>query len=699
MVVFFCKRIKRFAKNRVITAAAKKGEKDMKKTIKTRIFTGFLCLVTIFTTSAATASSAFAAEQSEVSVSKYKEDTIYYSDEYFRHSSTQYDPHLATLSCIMTNYSIPLDNPSSTDDEHWYQSQPERLQGFFNNIGFEDFKCNKDYTSRSAFDTIGVAAACKKVDDCTVIGVGIRSGGYFREWANNVWLGDGTKSDYMHEGWYNAANKTIEFLKEYISSKEITGKIKVWIAGFSRGGATANLTAGLLDNALENNAKVLSDETTLTRDDLYAYTFEAPQGANYNSKTVKLPGDPIYNNIWNVVNPNDLVPKVAMREYGFTRFGTDKFITTKFYDPKNFESNREVFKAMYAANSQPVNDYKADNFEMYGTPLKNVAALVAELVTVFPVGAADIISQIHDGKIPALEKDNTKANYDANISTYLLLEEITKNIGSRDDYCSKYQSGVSNFLLVLMNDVGAMRESELYCILSKLLLCATVFSLPGMDYLPEKIIKDAMPESIDIDKIIDSISPLLGVISKTYWERPNELISIGLYISEIFQNHDNQVNIAHLEAQDSYYVDSYNLSHQTQMPVVELRDCADFGRISLKDYNDIGLLDESGSENLVSVSGAKAQKSTVNSCSDGIAVGYYSYATEEKMELFVPVNCKYILNMKGYSIKPYHTASFDASYQSVSANSDHRIIDEKGQFSDWYFMNTDFLQRSIDMNR
>ena len=140
------------------------------------------------------------------------------------------------------------------------------------------------------------------------------------------------------------------------------------------------------------------------------------------------------------------------------------------------------------------------------------------------------------------------------------------------------------------------------------------------------------------------------------------------------------------------------LSHQTFLPVVGLRDCEDFGRVSLKDYNDIELLDESGCEKLVSVSGAKACKSTVNSCADGIAVGYYSYATEEKMELFVPVNRKYTLNMKGYSIKPYHTASFDASYQSVSANSDHRIRNEKDHFSDWYFMNTDSLQRSINMN-
>ena len=113
----------------------------------------------------------------------------------------------------------------------------------------------------------------------------------------------------MHEGWYNAANKTIDYINEYISANRITGKIKVWIAGFSRGGATANLAAGLLDNKILNDEEIFSNDVTLTRDDLYAYTFEAPQGANYNSETVEKPGSELYNNIYNVVNPNDLVPK------------------------------------------------------------------------------------------------------------------------------------------------------------------------------------------------------------------------------------------------------------------------------------------------------------------------------------------------------------------------------------------------------
>ena len=136
----------------------------------------------------------------------------------------------------------------------------------------------------------------------------------------------------------------------------------------------------MLDNKIDKNEKIFSNDVTFTHDDLYAYTFEAPQGANYNSKTVKQPGDAIYNNIYNVVNPNDLVPKVAMSEYGFTRFGTDKYITTKFYDPRNFENNRKTMKALYVENGSKESDYKADDFKVYGTPLKKMAPLVAELI-------------------------------------------------------------------------------------------------------------------------------------------------------------------------------------------------------------------------------------------------------------------------------------------------------------------------------
>ena len=674
-----------------------KGVNNMKKTsrIKTRIIAGVLSAITVFTTGTVAVTSASAAE-SNVEVTQYKGNTLYYSDDYFRHSSDVYDSHLATLSCIMTNFSVPLNNPKSIDDQSWYLSQPERLYGFFSSIGFKDFETNEDYEKRSEFDTIGVAAANRQVDDYTVIGVGIRSGGYFREWANNVYLGDGTKSDYMHEGWYNAANKTIKYIDEYISANRITGKIKIWIAGFSRGGATTNLAAGLLDNKIDKNEKIFSNNVTLAHDDLYAYTFEAPQGANYNSKTIKQPGDQIYNNIYNVVNPNDLVPKVAMSEYGFTRFGTDKYITTKFYDPQNFENNRKTMKALYVENGSKESDYKADDFKVYGTPLKKMAPLVAELVACLPAGAYEIYSQIKDGSI--LVKDDTKANYDANIAAYLLLEQMTKEIGNRGDYCKKYQSGVSNFLLSLMNDVNALKKDELYDLLSKVLLSTAVSSVPGFGDLADKAIRKALPADANANQIIDAIDPLLDVIGNVYWERPNELISLGVYIKEVFQTHDNGINIAHLEAQDTYYVDAYNAKNGKRLSLAALRDNADFGRVTFKDYNDIGLFNSKGDTCFVSVKGEKAVKSEIKKCSDGFAVGYYSYATEEGMELFMPVNRKYILNMKGFSVKLYHTVNYSAFYQAVGPNSKNLYRADRGHDDDWFCGNTDFNQIGLNMN-
>ena len=160
------------------TDQSTQGVKTMKKLsrIKNGIIAGILSAATIFSAGAATVTSASAAEICSVTSVNYNGNTIFYSDDYFRHSSTEYNPHLATLSCIMTNFSVPLDNPSSLDSD-WYLKQPKRLFGFFSSIGFKDFETNEDYVSRSRFDSIGVGCANRQVDDYTVIGVGIRSGG------------------------------------------------------------------------------------------------------------------------------------------------------------------------------------------------------------------------------------------------------------------------------------------------------------------------------------------------------------------------------------------------------------------------------------------------------------------------------------------------------------------------------------------
>ena len=108
---------------------------------------------------------------------EYNNYTIFYSDDYFWHPSTEYDEHLATASVIMTDCTVSRENPKSANDIEWYQNQPKLLQGYFDAIGFENFETNEDYRKRTEFDTIEVACASRKVDDYTVIAVTVRSGG------------------------------------------------------------------------------------------------------------------------------------------------------------------------------------------------------------------------------------------------------------------------------------------------------------------------------------------------------------------------------------------------------------------------------------------------------------------------------------------------------------------------------------------
>ena len=663
----------------------RKEVKNMNKkgNIRTKVAASVLSGLTVFSVVSMSMAGVMAAAKDEVLKTVYNEKTIFYSDNYFRHSSTEFDPHLATLSMITTDNTDPRGNPKDANDTDWYISQPNLLEGFYEAIGFEDFETNEDYRKPTGFDTIGLAAANREVDDFTVVAVTVRSGGYFREWANNVWLGDGSKSDYMHEGFYNAGVKLVDFLEDYVESEDITGKVKVWVCGFSRGGATSNIAAGLLDNKIKNNETIFDNGATLAHDDLFAYTFEAPQGANYNSKTVEKPGSSLYNNIWNMVNPNDLVPKVAMSEFGFTRFGTDKYITTKFYDPANFETNRETFKYMYKKNGNDYNDYHGDEFTMYNVPLKTIISILH-----------DPSCLIHKRDI--FEKDTHKVNYDANIVSTLFLEEMTKVIGTRENYCKTYQSNMRDLLLCIMDDVKATSSNNIEDIINATIACTLNLAAGGSFDNSIEVMEKFMTKE-EAKNAVKCMQAIAGIAVCVAVEKPNEMISLALQYSNVLKNHDSKVNIAHMQAQDSYYWDDEVKS--LGLSEVPLRDNADFGRISFKDFNDIGLFHSvNGLPNVVRVTGAKGVDSTITKCDAGYAVGYYRYMLEERMEVFMPANEKYVINFISYSLKPSHEISYTATYQCIGPNSKgcyKQTKDSYKESNEW--CDSDFMQRGVNM--
>lgn len=571
---------------------------------------------------------------------KYEGYEMYYYNSYFNHTSTEFDTHLATLSEHMTLFSMNLTGPESMSDTKWFEGQSNRVKGFFETIGFENFEANSDYHNKTGFDTIGVAIASKKINDYTVIAVVPRSGSYFSEWGNNVWLGDGSQSDYMHEGWYNAANKLLDFLDEYVAKNNITGNVKLWMAGYSRGGATTNIAAGLLDNKLDKGQKIFSNGAKLTHDNLYAYTFEAPQGANYNSKTVKPPKDKIYNNIWNIVNPNDLVTKVAMVEFGFTRFGKDKFISTKLYNPSTYDGDKHTFTALFSQNGNQF-PYYADQFEMYEA-------------------------------ISLGSKDVTKSNYDANIVSILLLESITKTIGTRDTYVSQYQTPLRDALLKAMSDNPDISNNAVSDLSSSCLL--DILSINAITIDPNIFNTTNYPDlKTDYKDSLLMLTPLLKSLAN---EIPNELISVAVQGGYIFQNHEPDVTLVHLKSQDSYYVDDYNKEYKESLNLIPLMDDADLYRVYLYGFNDLqfGFVIDGKLDPGTRVNGQIITKSSVTNYNRMVAVGYYSYFDEEKVEFFIPAKFvrynpnrfTYKMQIKSYSIKPEHTISYTTYYQPIS---------------------------------
>ena len=115
--------------------------------------------------------------------------------------------------------------------------------------------------------------------------------------------------------------------------------------------------------------------------------------------------------------------------------------------------------------------------------------------------------------------------------------------------------------------------------------------------------------------------------------------------------------------------------------------------------NDIGLyLDRSGStKKMINIDGGKLIKSKLTKCADGYAAGYYHYATEEKMEVFVPVKNNYIMNIQSYSVKPDHRISFTATYNYVGSNSKGLVKEVRKTYSNNVWFNSGFIQRGFSM--
>ena len=252
-----------------------------------------------------------------------KQDSILplvYNDNYFSGSSTQYNKSLAAASLALELAGFA--DHSELGKE--YTNQNKNAEDALRKLEFGDIKSNEEYNRKPDKDSIGVMTAYKETkvngEDVAIIPVIIRGGGYELEWFSNTNVGTtGDKSN--HKGFESAADLAKSHLKSYLSSmKNKIGnkKIKLWLVGYSRGGATAGMLTKSIDDDIKKNKNIGGFK--LNHDDIYCYAFEAPRGLNENA-TFDYESE--YDNIQNVVNSKDIVTHVAPKQWGFVRPGQE----------------------------------------------------------------------------------------------------------------------------------------------------------------------------------------------------------------------------------------------------------------------------------------------------------------------------------------------------------------------------------------
>lgn len=235
-----------------------------------------------------------------------------YDDEWFSDSSFEYNHKLALLALNISMATFNSFNKSDRD---------EHIRVMLKNCGFE----TKAYGySTEGYDTAAVEMAKKTVtlsgEKCTIVIAAIRSGNYGMEWGGNLRIGNGEN----HLGFDIGKEIILNYINDYFRTEKLDGRVKLLIPGYSRGGSIANLVGGELDDG--SYAKSLKNADSIktagiAKNDIYVYTFEAPQCTKKNGV-----GDSIYGNIVNIMNPNDYVPKFVMKDWGFTHYGVEYYL-------------------------------------------------------------------------------------------------------------------------------------------------------------------------------------------------------------------------------------------------------------------------------------------------------------------------------------------------------------------------------------
>ncbi len=269
---------------------------------------------------------------------------FYYTEDFFRTNGRTYNHELAKMSLglVASGFS------THESDKYWSAGtvdgvgREDNVLAAYETLGFDNPKL---YAYASSLNSTGNKVACSfarktfstKGAVMTVVPVVLRGGGYGAEWSSNFVVSAGEDPGSTHYGFRRAAEIVYEELKKYLaeeSEKSELGTVKLWIVGYSRAAATANLLTAKVCNHLSDDMQDVKYDSNV-----FAYTFATPAALtadeegdwswDYNqniSETLLPTFDNKESCIHNIIYSGDIAPRVPLDDWGFYRNGIDYYL-------------------------------------------------------------------------------------------------------------------------------------------------------------------------------------------------------------------------------------------------------------------------------------------------------------------------------------------------------------------------------------
>ncbi len=578
-------------------------------------------------------------------------DQYVYSDGFFAADSGDYNEHLATFSMIVSESSVGSNREPDTAEG--YKNKSRNLSALLEDNGFADIETNDDYKKKPTAHSIGVLCAHKKIStsgsDYTLLAVIPRSADYEKEWISNFTLGSSGDAD----GFDDSAEKSLDYVKGYISDHGITGNIKVWTTGFSRGGAVVNLIGKKL---IDDPTGYLGEGVELKSSDLYAYAFAVPKVADTSND----PRDPKYASIFNVSANTELPSKIAPSNMGFDRYGTDiPLIKEQDYEKmlSNLNIRSEYIHDLYSGSYSP-RLFKPKMMVINGDDISIVdddASYIPYDETEFLDGLASYLTYITGGR------EGYHTEFEKSVSVFMgyilslnsdQLSALIKSVTENDDtpymaiamyayfirYKAKYgnptynKSSAKELAETAAAESGTAETSADIGLIAKLSIRLASYMLRSPEYLKDtsadylgSVLSKAMnatgataeERSVLLSKsslktLTHFLSfMLLGNIWQSESTNPvninneqfkNAATLIGNAVN-LVADHANEIIVSWLKTRDSYYDDYAPLSQEENTGYRRVYISADGARI------DGEITDDSGSQIAVIEDGALIKSS------------------------------------------------------------------------------------------